>query len=230
MAFATRQPKGQPSRFPAALLHAVGVASFIYSFYLLTTWKSIFTDAFGWYFQLLTVVGLATSLLAFTFGVLADLTLSDIFFDAKNTTSILATPLEVVISVLYWSIKVYDSSLLMPRALDIDPLLDIGFHLAPAVLLSLDFIVFSPAWKITARGMMPLSVALALVYWCWIELCFQRNGWYPYPLFGQFSAIERSLIFVLAAGLLTASSSTLQWVHGGIQGPVLSSKNKAKVY
>lgn len=177
MDLTTGQPKEQPSRFPAALFHAFGVASFIYSFYLLTTWKTIFTDAFGWYFQLLTVVGLATSLLVFTFGVLADLTLSNVFFDAKNTMSILVTPLEVVISVLYWSIRVYDSSLLRPGALDIDPLLDIGFHLAPAVLLSLDFIILSPAWKITARGMMPLSVALALVYWCWIELCFQRNGW-----------------------------------------------------
>lgn len=157
--------------------HALGTSSFAYSFYLLTTWQSSYSDSFGWYFQLLTVVGLATSLVTFSLGLAADLTLKDVFSRAKNATSVLATPLEVLIAVLYWSIRMHDPALLMPEDLVIDPLPDLGFHLVPAVLLVLDFLLLSRGATITTRGMMLLSTVLAVVYWCWIELCFYQNGW-----------------------------------------------------
>jgi hypothetical protein len=65
----------------------------------------------------------------------------------------------------------------MPEDLVIDPLPDLGFHLVPAVLLVLDFLLLSRGATITTRGMMLLSTVLAVVYWCWIELCFYQNGW-----------------------------------------------------
>ncbi|KAH7233093.1 FAR-17a/AIG1-like protein [Fusarium tricinctum] len=200
--------------------HALGTSSFAYSFYLLTTWESSYSDSFGWYFQLLTVVGLATSLVTFSLGLAADLTLKDVFSRAKNATSVLATPLEVLIAVLYWSIRMHDPALLMPEDLVIDPLPDLGFHLVPAVLLVLDFLLLSRGATITTRGMMLLSTVLAVVYWCWIELCFYQNGWYPYPMMDKFSATQRVTIFVASAGLLTLSSSALQWIHGKIHSSV----------
>ena len=42
---------------------------------------------------------------------------------------------------------------------------------------------------------------------------------YPYPMMDQFSATQRVVIFVASAGLLTASSSGLQCVHGKIHDP-----------
>ncbi|KAF5010363.1 hypothetical protein FDECE_3479 [Fusarium decemcellulare] len=213
----------------AALFHAFGISSFVYSFYLLTTWESIYSPSFGWYFQLLTVIGLAASLVSFSFGILADVTLNHAFFDAKNATAILATPLEVVISVLYWTVRSYDPTLLMPEDMVIDFWPDVGFHLTPAVLLLLDFILLSPQLKITARGMMSLSTVSALAYWCWIELCFSRNGWYPYPMFDQYSTVQRLSFFIVSAGLLTASSSGLQWVHSKVQSPQLHVPTKLRV-
>ncbi|CAJ0543604.1 Ff.00g038340.m01.CDS01 [Fusarium sp. VM40] len=200
--------------------YALGTSSFAYSFYLLTTWESSYSVSFGWYFQLLTVVGLATSLVTFSLGLAADLTLKDVFSRAKNATSVLATPLEVLIAVLYWSIRMHDPALLMPEDLVIDPLPDLGFHLVPAVLLVLDFLLLSRGATITTRGMMTLSTVLAVVYWCWIELCFYQNGWYPYPMMDKFSAAQRVTIFVASAGLLTLSSSGLQWIHGKIHSTV----------
>jgi hypothetical protein len=100
-----------------------------------------------------------------------------VFSRAKNATSVLATPLEVLIAVLYWSIRMHDPALLMPEDLVIDPLPDLGFHLVPAVLLVLDFLLLSRGATITTRGMMLLSTVLAVAYWCWIELCFYQNGW-----------------------------------------------------
>ncbi|EKJ70475.1 hypothetical protein FPSE_09336 [Fusarium pseudograminearum CS3096] len=201
------------------LFHALGTSSFMFSFYLLTTWDSNYSRSFGWYFQLLTVVGLALSLVTFSLGLIADLAPADILFKAKDAVAVLATPLEVLIAVLYWSIRMHDPSLLMPEDLIIDPLPDLGFHLVPAVLLALDLVLWSPRATITTRSMMSLSTVLAVVYWCWIELCFYKNGWYPYPMMDQFSAIQRVVIFIASAGLLTASSSALQYVHGKVHSP-----------
>ncbi|KAJ4138789.1 hypothetical protein NW768_002662 [Fusarium equiseti] len=208
------------SRSSRALLHVLGVSSFTFSFYLLTTWDSNYSRSFGWYFQLLTVVGLALSLVTFSLGLIADVTLNNVFSEAKDTIAVLATPLEVLIAVLYWSIRMHDPALLMPEDLVIDPLPDLGFHLVPAVLLVLDLLLWSPRATIATRSMMSLSTVLAVIYWCWIELCFYKNGWYPYPMMDQFSATQRVVIFVASAGLLTASSSGLQWVHGKIHDPM----------
>ncbi|WXC67655.1 hypothetical protein SNK03_013470 [Fusarium graminearum] len=201
------------------LFHALGTSSFMFSFYLLTTWDSNYSRSFGWYFQLLTVVGLALSLVTFSLGLVADLVPANTLSKAKDAVAVLATPLEVLIAVLYWSIRMHNPSLLMPEDLVIDPLPDLGFHLVPAVLLALDLVLWSPRATITTRNMMSLSTVLAVVYWCWIEFCFYKNGWYPYPMMDQFSAIQRVVIFVASAGLLTASSSALQYVHGKVHNP-----------
>ncbi|KAF5656560.1 hypothetical protein FHETE_10944 [Fusarium heterosporum] len=87
------------------------------SFYLLTTWDSMYARAFGWYFQFLTVIGVATSLITFALGLAADLTHQDVLFRAKSAVTILATPLEVLITFLYWSIRSHDPTLLMSQEL-----------------------------------------------------------------------------------------------------------------
>ncbi|KAH7259099.1 FAR-17a/AIG1-like protein [Fusarium redolens] len=203
------------------LLHSLGTLSFSYSFYLLTTWDSAYSDSFGWYFQLLTVVGLTLSLITLSLGLIADLATHDGCSRAKDTISLLATPLEVMIAVLYWSIKFHDPSLLMPADLVINPWADLGYHLVPAVLLVPDLLLYSPRATISTRSMMFASTILAVVYWCWIELCYYQNGWYPYPMMDQFSAIQRVAVFVGSSGLLTLTSSSLQWVHGKLHDPLL---------
>lgn len=122
-------------------------------------------------------MGLALSLVTFSLGLVADLVPANTLSKAKDAVAVLATPLEVLIAVLYWSIRMHDPSLLMPEDLVIDPLPDLGFHLVPAVLLALDLVLWSPRATITTRSMMSLSTVLAVVYWCWIELCFYKNGW-----------------------------------------------------
>ncbi|KAF4444157.1 hypothetical protein F53441_11215 [Fusarium austroafricanum] len=164
------------TRPSSVAFHALGTLSFTYSFYLLTTWESNYSDSFGWYFQLLTVIGLTLSLVTFSLGLIADLSLKDTFSNAKDNVSIVATPLEVLIAVLYWSIKFHDPSLLMPADMEINPWVDLGYHLVPAVLLVPDMLLLSPRATISTRSMMWLSTVLAVAYWCWIELCYFQNG------------------------------------------------------
>lgn len=166
-----------PSRTSSLILHLLGLASFAYNFHFLTIWDTPLSDSYGWHFQFLTVIGLTASLVAFIFGVLADVTLNETLFQAKNAIAVLATPLEVVITILYWGIKTIDPKLLMPDDVALDFKADLGFHLTPAVFLTLDLVFFSPPWTVPAYGVMTLSTVIAFAYWYWVELCFSHNGW-----------------------------------------------------
>lgn len=171
------QRLSSPSRVASLFLHSGGIASFAYSFHFLTTWDTPLSRAYGWHFQFLTIIGLAASLVSFTFGALADLTLNRTLFQLKNAVSVVATPLEVVISILYWGITAVDKRLVVPEGFELAMHIDVGFHLAPAVLLTLDLLLFSPPWTIPAYGVMALSTVIGFSYWYWVELCFSHNGW-----------------------------------------------------
>ena len=171
------QRLASPAPSFSLLLHLLGIASFGYNFYFLTTWETPFTHAYGWHFQFLTIIGLAAALVCFTLGALADITRSPSLFGAKNAISVLATPLAAVISALYWGIRAIDPELLIQDGFELPLLVDIGFHLAPVVFLTLDLVLLSPPWTIPAYGTMTLSTVLAFGYWYWVELCFTKNGW-----------------------------------------------------
>ncbi|KAF4975911.1 hypothetical protein FZEAL_7384 [Fusarium zealandicum] len=212
------QRLGSPSRSGSLLLHILGVASFSYNFHFLMHWDTPFSVAYGWHFQFLTIIGLTASLVAFALGILADVTLSRTLFQAKNAVAVLATPLEVVISLLYWGLRLIDPKLLMPEDFRLDIVPDMGFHLAPAIFLALDLILLSPPWTIPTYAVMSISTVVAFSYWYWVELCFSHNGWYPYPLFELLSTTQRVLLFTFSAGLVTVSSSCLKWVYGRVNG------------
>ncbi|VUC28637.1 unnamed protein product [Clonostachys rosea] len=207
-----------PSRSFSLLLHLLGAASFSYNFRFLTQWETPFNEAYGWHFQFLTIIGLSASLLAFVLGIFADLTLNPTLFKVKNTICIVATPLEVLISILYWGIHMINPELLFEGEFQLPLLPDLGFHLAPAVFLSLDLILLSPPWTIPTYGVMSLSTVLAFSYWYWVELCFSYNGWYPYPLFGLLSTYQRIFLFTFSALLTTGSSVALKWVYARVNG------------
>ncbi|PHH60084.1 hypothetical protein CDD81_2128 [Ophiocordyceps australis] len=200
-------------------LHVLGIASFAYNFHFLTLWDTPFQTAYGGHYQFLTIIGLAASLAAFVFAALADVTQSVALFQIKNAIAVIATPLEVVITILYWSLKAIDPQLLMPdESFALPRLADLGFHLAPAALLTLDLVLFSPPWTIPAYAIMALSTTFAFAYWYWVELCFSKNGWYPYPMFGLLSTSQRVLLFAFSALLVTLTSGGLKWLYARING------------
>ena len=166
-----------PSRSFSLVLHVVATISFLYNFHFLTIWDTPFNVAYGWHFQFLTILGLAAALLCSVLGIVADLTLSSVPFQAKNFVSVVATPLEVVVSILYWSLHLIDPTLLFDGEFQMPLHVDVGFHLYPAVFLALDLVLLSPPWTIPAYGVMLLSTGIAFSYWYWVELCFSYNGW-----------------------------------------------------
>ncbi|KAG5930171.1 hypothetical protein E4U42_002723 [Claviceps africana] len=163
--------------FASLLIHLLGIASLGSSFQLVLNLDTPITKSHGSHFQFLTIIGLVLSLSAFLLAAIADISGSTTLFRLKNLISIVATPLELLISSLYWGICVIDASLVVQPGFEIGIWMDLGLHLAPAVFLVLDLILFSPPWTNSAYSMMSLSTAFAFVYWYWIELCFDKNGW-----------------------------------------------------
>jgi hypothetical protein len=130
----------------------------------------------------LTILGLAGATLTCIFGLFADLTFSPTSFLIKNNLALCTAPLEVLISILYWGICAVDKRLVIPPEIQLSPFADVGFHLVPAAVLTIDLMLFSPPWTIHAAPAMGLSSVIAFAYWGWVEQCYKHNGWYVYRI------------------------------------------------
>ncbi|KAB8336946.1 hypothetical protein FH972_021251 [Carpinus fangiana] len=98
-----------------------------------------------------------------------------------NSLSAASAPMEVLISVLYWSIQAIDPKLVVPDWLPRLPLIaDLSFHAAPAVFLTIDLLFLSPPWTISAIPAMGLSGCIAAGYWFWTERNYKLNGFFGY--------------------------------------------------
>lgn len=97
---------------------------------------------------------------------------------------------------------------------------DAGMHLAPAVLLAIDLLFFSPPYTIAAAPALILTTSLAFAYWYWIEQCFSVNGFYPYPIFEMLDTTQRIGLFAASGFICTLSLWTLQWLYRKMNGDV----------
>ena len=177
MAKHTLQRLNSPARNISALIHLAGIASFSASFTYLRLFPSPFSTSFGGEFQFLTIIGLALAQTTFVIGLVSDLTLDARLFAIKNVLSVCSAPLEVLVSIIYWSLCAIDRELVVPPGHELPLLPDLGFHAMPAIMLALDLLLLSPPWTIKGYGAMIISLSLAFLYWGWVEYCFSHNNW-----------------------------------------------------
>ena len=109
------------SPIPSAsgLLHFLGCASFGASYKWLVDNPNPINHSYGWHFQYLTIIGLTISTVSFACGSLADVTESQTLFRIKNGLSVCAAPMEVLVSILYWGLRLIDKSLVVPEGMDL---------------------------------------------------------------------------------------------------------------
>lgn len=165
-----------PSRTVSLLTHLLGLCSFAASYWYLINFPTHINHSYGWHWQYLTIIGLLLATLTFAVGLIADITLSPRLFAIKNSLSLCSAPLEVLISILYWSLVTIDRELVIPKEIQLNIWADIGFHAMPSILLSWDLLALSPPWTIESLPAMGLSTFLAFSYWGWVEHCFSHNG------------------------------------------------------
>ncbi|KAF3005861.1 hypothetical protein E8E13_009002 [Curvularia kusanoi] len=235
-----------PSKGFSGALHVAGLASFYSSFKFLHDNPNEFSSSYGWHLQFLTIIGIAISTVCFTFGLLADITssstsppassasppsatFSSFCFAAKNYLSLIAAPIEIVISILYWGLRAIDTGLVVPPDMPLPPLgADLCFHLVPAVVLTLDAILLSPPWPSSpvnpdaALWTLATSTGFVFAYWWWIEICFSHNGFYPYPIFGLLSTAERVGLFTMSGVIMWVVGEVLRVVYAFVNGEELT--------
>ncbi|KAF2744119.1 hypothetical protein M011DRAFT_197461 [Sporormia fimetaria CBS 119925] len=232
-----------PSKGFSGAWHALGLFNFYSAFKFLVDNPNVFTNSFGWHLQFLTIVGLCISALSFLFAFLADMTMSPTLFTVKNYLSLLATPIEILISILYWGLRAVRSKLalsilwLLFSHVQIDPKLvmspdlpvlpflpDARFHLFPPIFLTVDALLLSPPWP--AGDMHPRASTITLVvtsvfaleYFFWLELCYHKNGFYPYPILEMLSGVQRTALFVLSAALAWGVGVCLRMAYALLNG------------
>lgn len=165
----------------------------------------------------LTASSHSLATLTFTVGLLADMFLSQTLFRIKNILGVTSAPMEILISILYWGLRAIDPALVLPDWAAPLPLSsDMSFHLVPALVLALDLLFFSPPWTISFVPAAALSSLLAGAYWLWVEACYARNGFYPYPIFQQLEPAQRAGLFAASAVTFTASTFGLKRVQAWI--------------
>lgn len=169
-------------------------------------------------------------------------TVSDYFFTAKNYLSLVAAPIEIVISILYWGLRLIDTGLVVPPDLPLPPLgADLCFHLVPAVVLAIDAILLSPPWPSSPMNpqapllTLGLSTGIAFAYWWWIvsasslmlvavmltapqEICYSHNGYYPYPIFALLTTYQRVGLFALSGATMWVAGGTLRALYAYVNG------------
>jgi len=207
-----------PKRTISTLLHVTGLLLFAAEINWLPNITNPLHKGFGGSYQFLTIIALTASATTFGLGLLADLTLNKSITTLKTLLSVCITPVDVLVSVLYWTLFAIDKSLVMPPGHAVPLLPNFGFHAMPAILLTLDSMLVSPPWTIGADGAMALGTVLACLYWAWLEYCFSFNGWYPYPGLLPLSVWEKGVVFIGSAGLMMGCTMGLKWVYGRIHG------------
>ncbi|KAI5287224.1 hypothetical protein KEM52_001699 [Ascosphaera acerosa] len=200
-----------PGRGLSLALHLLAVSSFLRSFW--------FTTAYGSHYQFLTILGLCTALVTCLLGLLADVLLSRRLFRLKNAVAVVSTPLEALISMLYWGLVLLNEDLVKPANGPRIPLAaDLGLHAAPTIFLIIDLLAFSPPWTINFATALTTSAFAATGYWFWVEHCFRMNGWYPYPIFMMLQTAQRVGLFGVSALVMAACTLGLKGLYATING------------
>lgn len=218
------------------LLHGLGLLSFGFSFQYIIAHPNVINRGFGGHFQFLTNIGntsdfhqsqlscvgvwrlvaLLLSTLAFTFGMLSDLIPSIALNRLRRIVRFIAMPLEVTITLSYWLVYFSNTSLIVDqRASPPMPLCrDLGFHFLPTIFLLADYTVLPPKRALQMRTGFAVVVfggALSL-YWLWLATCYQRNGYWPYPILARIGPLVKAILIAATTVMMSgARFVVLRW-------------------
>ncbi|GLB35054.1 putative MFS general substrate transporter [Lyophyllum shimeji] len=185
---------------------------------------------YGGHFQFLTIQGLVIALLTMVVSLLLDLfPSSQVLRKCKRALFIVAMPLSVVISTIYWTLLLLFPTLILPPqpsgstpTASADLLLylpleiDLALHATPALTLLADFILFETSYsKRSLITTAPLAALLFGVWYsCWVEHCARSNGGiFPYPFLTENPIEIRLAIYAGACTLAYASFWAINSLH-----------------
>ncbi|KAK7204624.1 FAR-17a/AIG1-like protein [Myxozyma melibiosi] len=208
---------------PATALYALTAAILNLDLKYVFELDTFINRSYGGQLQFLTILGVVFSYITVTIGLMGHIMDSQSLIATKNRFLLIAAPVEVLISVLYGSIFLYDKKLLVPDNIDavLPPLVDFGLHGAPSILLLVDYFVFTSNWIIHPAATFVLYSSLGVGYWFWTQKTYAMNGFYPYPLLEIVTTPQRIGIFAVSIIILFSIYLTLRKIHMAIHGKKL---------
>ncbi|KAI9270646.1 FAR-17a/AIG1-like protein [Phascolomyces articulosus] len=194
------------------LLNVVGLLSNGYGFsFVVGAFPS--DIGFGGIFQFLTIIGLTLATITFALKVLR-FTVPGALEGVYKHVAYVTTPMEGLISLLYWPMVIYSKDLLQHQEVPfVLPLpLDMSLHLWPAVLLWIDFLVFDVDFQRSKSHILTIY-AFTFLYFGWSTYCFTRNGFWVYPFLAEFSTIGRATFFMFCGNVCIAMYEAGAFIH-----------------
>ncbi|KAI8393881.1 FAR-17a/AIG1-like protein [Radiomyces spectabilis] len=181
----------KPAQYASLSINLVGLLSNLYGLYCVNfVYDNPYAVGFGGHFQYLTILGLTTATFAFALNVLRFMVPGSMP-TAYEIVSNIATPLEGLVCVMYWSMVLYDPETLIPKDMPPIPVnVDFSLHLYPALFLWFDFLVFNIEFERSYRHIMVIY-GFCVFYLLWSSYCNSKNGYWPYPFLNEFSDLGR---------------------------------------
>jgi hypothetical protein len=193
---------------------ALGVFASAYKWLFIDN-STVIRESHGSYFQHLTIIGLTVAAVAQLIGLFANLTGLRFLRTAKERVNLVAAPLEVLVSILYYSIKAIDENLLIDKRLNIraPDTVDMSMHLYPAVFELADVLILSPMWTTSIPRALVIFGLFSAGYWQWVHYLYTKNGFYAYPLLELASTPQRLAIFGGATVLVTLTFEVIKYLQ-----------------
>ncbi|KAK7467042.1 hypothetical protein VKT23_004104 [Stygiomarasmius scandens] len=206
--------------FASVLLHSLSASIMAYGYNSLKTLPidSLISTQYGGHFQFLTIQGLAIAWMTAIFGLASDIFPSvSVLKSLKRALFMIALPVEVVISSIYWPLLLVATQLILqpdnsapssspdvqPKFMRIPLSVDLALHAVPALSLLADFLFFEKKYsqKQATYGAPLVASLFTLWYSWWVERCGSINDVYPYPFLTN-NTFEGRILIYLGAGIL----------------------------
>ncbi|KAH9952158.1 FAR-17a/AIG1-like protein [Amylocystis lapponica] len=191
----------------------------------------------GGHSQYLTILGLGIAWLTMVFGFGADLLPAvTVFRRIKRTLFMIAMPIAVVVSSIYWGLLLFAPDMILqpvnvsinpdqisvPSSSDMAPNLwriplpvDLALHASPVISLVVDFFFFEVKYsrrEAVSGGFAVCNIA-GLVYGSWVEWLATYNGFFPYPFLTENTPAVRIGIYTVVSYVALFTFWALNALH-----------------
>ncbi|ORX62642.1 hypothetical protein DM01DRAFT_1330770 [Hesseltinella vesiculosa] len=191
------------TRYLSFTLNAFGLVSNLATLYTVHfVYANPFAQGFGGHFQYLTILALSWATVAFAINMVRCFSPAALPVMYEVVYHI-ATPLEALVSLLYWGMVYVDPHLLVPKGVEPIPfIVDAALHLNPTVILWTDFLLLNQDFKRSWRHTGYIYL-FAVGYYFWSWLCQIKNGYWPYPFLEAFKAPWQRVAFYVGSGTMS---------------------------
>jgi len=213
------------------ILHTAAVSVMTYGYISLRTLPvdAWMRNQHGGHSQFLTIQGLWIAWTTMIVSLVLDLFPSiAVFRTIKRALLIIALPLSVVVSSIYWTLLIFFPAAILRRipnsslgdAVPRLPLsIDLALHASPSFVLLVDFLLFETKYSKRMLANTPYIVSIfAIWYGSWVERCARgNNGIFPYPFLTDNPFKYRLVIYTGAAVLGYTAFWTINRLHGHVR-------------